>query len=110
LTARNRLLSTFAAVLVLAFAAAGCGGEKSDVSGGVDAINKELTAQNAKLDCPKQVDGGEGAKFDCTLKGTQTGKSEKVKMKIVKQNGSLAVDFADDRAAVQSKLQQVTAG
>jgi hypothetical protein len=97
-------------VPIVVFVIAGCGGEKSDVSGGVDAINKELATQGAQLDCPKEVDGGEGAEFDCDLKGTQTGKSAKVKMKIVKQGGDLAVDFAGDRAEVQKAIQTVTAG
>jgi N-methylhydantoinase B/oxoprolinase/acetone carboxylase alpha subunit len=94
---------------VAAILIAGCGGERSNVSGGVDQVNTELAKQGAKLDCPKEVDGGEGAKFDCTLKGTQTGKSTKVKMKIVKSGGSLAVDFNGSAAEVQAAIKQVTA-
>ena len=97
------------AVLLAAFLAA-CGGEKSDVSGGVNAINQELAQQGARLDCPKEVDGGEGATFDCDLRGTRTNRSVKIKMKIVKENGDLAVDFAGDRAAVQRAIRQVTGG
>jgi N-methylhydantoinase B/oxoprolinase/acetone carboxylase alpha subunit len=92
-----------AAVLI-----AGCGGERSNVSGGVDQVNAELAKQGAQLDCPKEVDGGEGATFECTLKGTQTGKSAKIKMKIVKDKGALAVDFAGSRTEVQAALKQVT--
>jgi hypothetical protein len=96
--------------VLLAFFAAGCGGEKSNVSGGVNAINQELAQQGARLDCPKEVDGGEGATFDCDLKGIRTNKSTKIKMKIVKENGDLAVDFAGERAAVQAAIKQVTTG
>ena len=55
-----------------------------------------------KLDCPDSVDGGEGATFSCDVTGPR-GKSE-LTMKIVKQNGELKVDFADDgdaRAALE---------
>jgi len=79
-----------------------CGGEKTDVSQGVSAVNKELAAQGVSIDCPDEVDGGEGTEFDCTAKGTQTGKSAAIKMKIVKENGDLAVDFADEAAAAKA--------
>ncbi|HVE67073.1 MAG TPA: hypothetical protein VNB64_00690 [Solirubrobacteraceae bacterium] len=96
--------------VLLAALAAGCGGEKSDVSGGVNAINQELAQQGARLDCPKEVDGGEGATFECDLEGTQTNKSTKIEMKIVKENGDLAVDFAGTRAQVQAAIRRVTTG
>ena len=96
--------------ILLALALAACGGEKSDVSGGVDAVNRELVAQDAQLDCPKEVDGGEGTEFGCTLRGTKSNRSAKIDMKIVKEGGELAVDFAGDRAQVQRALRQVTAG
>ena len=96
--------------LLVGLAAAGCGGEKSNVSGGVNAINQELAQQGARLDCPKEVDGGEGATFDCDLEGTRTNKTTKIKMKIVKENGDLAVDFAGTRAQVQRAIAQVTGG
>lgn len=97
-------------VLLVGLAVAGCGGEKSDVSGGVNAINQELAQQGARLDCPKEVDGGEGATFDCDLKGIRTNKTAKVKMKIVKENDDLAVDFAGSRAEVQAAIRRVTTG
>jgi N-methylhydantoinase B/oxoprolinase/acetone carboxylase alpha subunit len=96
--------------VLLALFVAGCGGEKSNVSGGVKAINQELAQQGARLDCPKEVDGGEGATFECDLKGIRTNKSAKIKMKIVKENGDLAVDFAGTRAQVQAAIRQVTTG
>ncbi|MDX6697309.1 MAG: hypothetical protein QOE65_706 [Solirubrobacteraceae bacterium] len=100
-----------AAVTVpLALMFVGCGGEKSNVSGGVKAINQALAAQSARLDCPTEVKGGEGATFDCDLIGTKTNKSTKVKMKIVKENGSLAVDFAGNRPQVQAAIRRVTTG
>jgi hypothetical protein len=75
-------------------ALAGCGGEKTDVSGATEDRNKELSGQGLSLDCPKEVDGGEGTQFDCTMKG-EGGKSKTVKLKIVKENDELAVDVAD---------------
>lgn len=100
--------STVPAVLVALGLLAGCGGEKSDVSGGVDAINRELAAQGARLDCPDEVEGGEGAQFECELRGTRTNKTTKVTMRIVEENGELAIDFAGARPAVQRALRQVT--
>jgi hypothetical protein len=99
-----------ATTVPLALLFAGCGGDKSNVSGGVKAINQELARQNARLDCPTEVDGGAGATFQCDLRGTKTNKSTKIKMKIVKENGDLAVDFADNRARVQAAIRQVTGG
>ena len=94
--------------VVLAALIAGCGGEKSDVSGGVNAINQELAQQGARLDCPEEVDGGEGATFECDLRGTQTNKSTKIQMRIVQEGGDLAVDFAGTRAQVQAAIRRVT--
>ena len=88
-------------LVVGAALAAGCGGEKTDVSKGVDELNRTFGTSGVKLDCPKTVDGGEGTEFDCTLSGN--GKSEKVKMKVVKQGDDLAVDAAD-QADFQKKL------
>jgi hypothetical protein len=87
---------------------AACGGERTDVSQGVKNINDQvLTAQGASLDCPKEIDGGEGATFDCKLKGTETGKEADVKLKVTKQGEDLAVDIAD-QAAFQTALTEVT--
>ena len=90
--------------LALVFAV-GCGGETTDVSAGTDDFNKELAAEGASLDCPKEVDGGEGTEFECTLKG-ESGKTSKVKLKVVKQDGDLAVDIVD-QAAFDNSRQEV---
>jgi hypothetical protein len=87
-----------AAIAALAVVAVGCGGEKTDVSQGVDKLNSEvLSQQGAELDCPDEVDGGEGATFDCTMKATSGDQSAPVKMKIVEEEGDLAVDIADEK-------------
>jgi hypothetical protein len=97
-----------AALLLALPLGAGCGGEETDVSGGVAEANRQLGQQGVRLDCPKKVDGGEGTEFDCTMRGIQTGKSTKIKLKVRKEGGSLGVDFAGDRAEVQGKLREVT--
>ena len=87
----------------------GCGGEVTDVSQGVESLNKEVLAQqNVELDCPDEVDGGEGATFDCTLKSTKSDKTADVKLKIVKEDGELAVDIADTQQ-FDKALAEVTA-
>ena len=91
--------------LALVFAV-GCGGETTDVSAGTDDFNMELAQEGSKLECPKEVDGGEGTEFECTLKG-KGGQSEKVKLKVVKQNGDLAVDTVD-QAAFDTARQKVS--
>ena len=102
---RCGLLACTATAIVVT---AGCGGEKTDVSQGVKQINDTLLApQGASLDCPKQVDGGEGAEFDCTLKG-KGGKTADVKLKVTKQNGAFAVDVADQKGFTDA-LQTVIA-
>jgi protein-tyrosine-phosphatase len=104
----RRIGAALALVTVAAFVAAGCGGTKTDVSGGVDNLNQRLTQQGipAKLDCPKQVDGGAGTEFDCTLAATQGGKSTKVKMQVQKEGKNLVVDVKD-QATFEKAIQTV---
>ena len=83
-----------------------CGGTKTDVSGGVSKLNQTLAPGGVELNCPKTVDGGEGKTFDCDLKSKTGNKSAKVKLKVVKQGGDLAVDI-DDQAAFGRAIQQV---
>jgi hypothetical protein len=94
--------------LILAAVAAGCGGETTDVSGGVTDLNKQLTDQGlaAELDCPKEIDGGEGTEFECTLKGTDSGTEEKVDLKVQKEGDKLVVNVAD-QAKFDASLQKV---
>ena len=93
-------MAPLALVAVAAVLVAGCGGEKTDVSQGVNNLNTAIAAQGikAKLDCPKEVDGGEGKKFDCTLKSDDGSKSEKVEMQVQKERGDLVVDVTDQKA------------
>ena len=96
-----RRLTFLAPLAAIAAIAAGCGGEKTDVSQGVEQLNQTFGQSGVKIDCPKEVDGGEGTEFECTLSGN--GKEEKVKLKVVKQGDDLAVDIAD-QADFQKKL------
>ena len=96
----GRICAALALVTATAIVAAGCGGEKTDVSGGVDNLNERLTQQGipAKLDCPKEVDGGEGTDFECTLKANEGGKEQKIQMQVQKEGGDLVVDVKDQQA------------
>jgi hypothetical protein len=105
--AMNRFRMCILAVVAAGAVAAGCGGDVTDVSQGVEELNKVLGQQGAKLECPDEVDGGEGATFDCTMKSTKGDVSAPVKMKIVKEEGELAVDRADDQQFRQA-LEKVT--
>ncbi len=97
----------FCILAVVAAVAVGCGGEKTDVSQGVDKLNSQILApQGVSLDCTKEVDGGDGATFDCTLKSEKGGESAPVKMKIVKEDGDLAVDIAE-RKQFEDALKKV---
>lgn len=91
-----------------ALAVAGCGGEKTDVSAGTEDFNQELEPQGLSLECPKEVDGGEGAEFDCTMK-SKGGESKTVKLKVVKDGDALAVDVAN-KAEFDSTIQELTGG
>ena len=105
----NKFRMCVLALVAAAAMSAGCGGEVTDVSQGVDELNKVLGQQGARLDCPDEVDGGEGATFDCTMKSTKGNASAPVKMKIVKEDGELAVDRADDqqfREALEKVIKQ----
>ena len=77
---------------------AGCGGETTDVSEGVNQTNKDLAQVGAKLDCPKEVDGGEGTEFDCKLQNTDASKSVDVKLKVVKEGEELGLAPVDEGA------------
>lgn len=104
-----RFRMSLLAVLAAAAFAAGCGGERTDVSQGVEELNKILNQQGASLDCPDEIDGGEGATFDCTMKSTKGDVTAPVQMKIVKEGGELKVDQADAqqfREALEKVIQQ----
>jgi hypothetical protein len=104
----RRTGAALALATVTAAVAAGCGGEETDVSGGIDSYNERLTQQGipAKLDCPDKVDGGEGTEFECTLKADQGGKSEKIKMEIQKEGDDYVVT-EKDQAAFEKAVQTV---
>ena len=104
----GRARITLGAAVAAAVLAAGCG-DKTDVSAGVEDFNKDLAADRLALDCPKEIKGGEGTEFDCTLKGTENGKSAPVKLKIAKEEGDLVVDAADP-AAFDVARQEVAGG
>ena len=93
----NKIRMSILALVAAGAVAAGCGGEVTDVSQGVDELNKVLGQQGARLDCPDEIDGGEGATFDCTMQSTKGDVSAPVTMKIVEEEGELAVDHADER-------------
>ena len=103
----DRLRRIGAAVVIglaLAVVAAGCGDEKTDVSGGGENLNKRLDDQGiaANLDCPDEVDGGEGTDFECTLKADEGGTEQKVQMEVQEENGELVVDVRDGKAWEQA--------
>jgi hypothetical protein len=104
--AAKATLAALGASALLVFAA-GCG-DKTDVSAGVADFNKQLATDGLMLDCPKEIEGGEGTTFDCTLKG-KNGKSAPVKLKVTKENGDLVVDVAD-QAAFDQVRQEVAGG
>jgi len=95
------------ACVVAALAASGCGKQVTDVSQAVDGINKELEPVGASIDCPNEKEV-EGDTFDCNLKGKKSGKTAKVKLKIVGEEKD-TVDIAD-QAAYDKALQEVTGG
>jgi hypothetical protein len=76
---------------------AGCG-QKTDISKGIEDFNRTLEPNGLTLECPKEIKGGEGTEFDCTLKGTRNGKSAPVKLKIGKEEGDLVIYAADQKA------------
>jgi hypothetical protein len=89
--------SAFAVVAVAAVFATGCG-SKTDISKGVEDFNKDLEPNGLMLECPKEIKGGEGTVFECSLKGTRNDKSAPVQLKIAKEEGDLVIDAADQRA------------
>ena len=73
----------------------GCG-ETTDVSGAVERLNNGfLAGQKVRLECPREVDGGDGANFECTLRNPRTGRAAPVTLRIVKDDGQSSVDMAD---------------
>ena len=106
----RRNLTVLALAGALAAVAAGCGGEKTDVSKGIDSFNDRLRDQGvaAEFDCPKEVDGGEGTEFECTLKQTEGDKTAKVQFVVKKEDGDYVV-FEKDQRAMERAIQTVIA-
>jgi hypothetical protein len=96
----RRIAAATALASITAVVAAGCGGEKTDVTSGVDNLNERLSQQGipAKLECPDEVDGAEGTEFDCTLKASEGDRSQKIKMEISKEEDDYVVDVKDQPA------------
>jgi hypothetical protein len=78
------LSSTLSVTAVAALFAVGCGGVTTDITAAVKDTNTNLKPNGVTMTCPDEVDGDTGTKFDCTLKGTKSGKSEKVNLKLIK--------------------------
>lgn len=93
----RRTPAALALVAALVLVATGCGGEKTDVTNGVDNLNERLNQQGipAELDCPDEVDGAEGTEFDCELKAQEGDRKQKVKMEISKEGDDYVVDVKD---------------
>jgi hypothetical protein len=93
----RRSAAALALVAALVLVAAGCGGEKTDVTGGVDNLNERLNQQGipAELDCPDEVDGAEGTEFDCELKAQEGDRKQKIEMEISKEGDDYVVDVKD---------------
>ena len=87
----------FAVGAIAAVFVAGCG-KTTDISKGIDDFNRTLEPNGLTLECPKEVKGGEGTEFNCTLKGTRNDKSAPVTLKIGKEEGDLVIDAADQKA------------
>ncbi|HEX8744263.1 MAG TPA: DUF4333 domain-containing protein [Thermoleophilaceae bacterium] len=109
----SRAIAAWVALACLAaLGVAGCGGEKTDVTAGVDNLNERLSQQSipAKLQCPDEVDGADGTEFDCTLEATEGDKKEKIKMEISKDGDDYVVDVKDqagfERAVATVAAQQ----
>ena len=82
---RVRPRHTLSLVALAPLFAIGCGGETTDISAAVADTNKNLQGA-AKLTCPKEIDGGEGTEFECTLKGSKSGKTATVNLKVGKDS------------------------
>jgi hypothetical protein len=90
-----------------ALAVAGCG-EKTDVTAGTEDFNQDLRAEGLSLECPKEVKGGDGTQFDCTMKG-KGGQRKTVQLKIVTEQGDLAVDVVN-RAEFDATRKELAGG
>lgn len=103
----NRPLLAGALALILAVGTAACGddGDKVKLSKAVDSANEALRPLNAKLNCPDTVDK-DTTGFDCTVQGTNTGKTATFKAVLVGQNRDTVA--AADEAALQAAVGEVT--
>ena len=93
--------------VALAFGAAACGdGEKRvKLSDAVDSANEALRPLNAKMDCPDEVDQ-DTTGFDCTVQGTNTGKTATFKAILTGENRDMLVPA--DQSALQAAVNEVT--
>ncbi len=70
----------------------------------VETFNRVAEARQVKIMCPEEVD--KGAEFECTLQGTNTGKTAQVRMEAMNDED----DYLDaaDGPAFNNAVQQVT--
>ncbi|MBA2505977.1 MAG: DUF4333 domain-containing protein [Thermoleophilaceae bacterium] len=89
-----RALATITALLI-ALGLAACGTETTDITQGEAEITKELKPAGGSFECPDEVEGGEGAKFECTAKGP--GGDQVVPMTLDTEDGELAIGPQDQK-------------
>jgi hypothetical protein len=107
----GRLGALLALLSTVAVAAAGCGGDKTDVSAVVDTYNDRLSQRGflGRLECPDEVEGREGTEFECTLRAEQGGQTEKVTMEIRKEGDDI-IAMEKDPQEFERAVQTVAGG
>jgi hypothetical protein len=100
--ARRLVLGVLA---VASLAAPGCADDTVDITQAVQTANEQLSANDARLTCPDQVDRS-SRPFDCTVAGTKTGRTARIKAKL----GGPERDTLqpENEAAYQQALEEVT--
>jgi hypothetical protein len=89
-----RALALAPLILVLTIGA-GCGEKRTDITAAVADFNSQFGGVFV-LDCPDEVDGGEGTTFDCTLSSAEGEVSETVEFQVTDQDGDLVIDYTDE--------------
>ena len=71
----------------------------------MDTFNRVAEARQVKLMCPEKIDKGI-ERFECTLQGTNTGKTAKVQMEAISDEDDYL--NAADGPAFKNAVEQVT--
>ena len=94
-----------ALAVAIATGGAACGDDTVATKTAVEGFNRAAEPRDVRLMCPEEIDKG-AEEMDCTLQGTKTGKTAKVKMEAISDESQFLE--TTDGPAFNNAVEQVT--